>query len=168
MHRQIHFRQANGGTGLFLAVESDLMAGIEALALDKVAALHEHTAGAAGRVKDHPMIRLNDIDDGLHQRGRGEEFAVVLRALHGELHQEIFIDSAKEIAAGGAYGLGIEGAENFFQQGIGELGIFLGQLTAERFELFLDGVHRLNQCSTKTYASGHFKQVIVPGVFRQH
>ncbi len=135
--------------------------------LDEVAALHEHAAGAAGGIEDNAVVRLDDVDDGLYQGRRGEEFAVVLRPLHGEFHQEVFIDAAEEIAAGGTYRLGVEGSQDIFQQCVVKLGILLGKLTSERFELLFDGVHRFHQRGAKAGAGGELQQVAIAGFFRQ-
>ena len=70
--------------------------------LDEMAGLHKHAARSAGGIEDDAVVRLDDVDDGLHERGRSEELAVVLGALHGELHQEIFVDAAEHIAGRGA------------------------------------------------------------------
>ena len=93
-------------------------------------------------VEDDAVVRLDDVDDGLHQRGRGEELAVVLRALHGEFHQEVFVDPAEDIAAWRcaaprgrrcAGGLRAPFARNCRKS--------LGSMTPQRLERFLDGVH---------------------------
>lgn len=57
---------------------------VSAAVLDKKAGLDEHAAGAAGGIEDGAVVGLDDVDDGLHERGQCEELAVVLSALHGE------------------------------------------------------------------------------------
>src|SRR5437867_1795990 len=91
--------------------------------LDEVAGLNEH-AGRTGRwIKDNAVVRLDDVDEGLHERRRGEELAVVLRALHGELHQEVFVDAPEHVAAGGAERLAVEDAKQVFKKGALEFGV---------------------------------------------
>ena len=46
------------------------------------------------------MVRLDDIDDGLHDRDRREKFAAVMGFLVGELGQEVFVDAPEDIAVG--------------------------------------------------------------------
>ena len=84
--------------------------------LDEMAGLNEHAARPARRIEDNTVVRLDHVDDGLHERGRGEELAVVLRALHGELHEEVFVDASEDIAAGSTERLAVENAEQIFQQ----------------------------------------------------
>ncbi len=100
MHGQVHLGQADGGGGLLLAEEGHALHRLLPPPLDKVAGLYEHAARTAGGIEDDAMVGLDDVDDGLHKRRRGEKLAVVLRPLHGELHQEILIDAPEDIAGG--------------------------------------------------------------------
>ena len=43
------------------------------------------------------MVRLDDVDDGLHDRWWREELTVVLRALHRKLHQEVLRKPISEL-----------------------------------------------------------------------
>jgi hypothetical protein len=52
----------------------------------------------AGRIKDGPVVRLDHVDDGLYERRRREELAVVMRTLLGELGEEIFVDATEHVA----------------------------------------------------------------------
>ena len=72
------------------------------------------------------MIRFNDVDNRLHKGRRGEEFTVVLSCLHGECHQEIFIDAAKDVAAAIAERFAVEDSQDVFQQVAFELGVSRG------------------------------------------
>ena len=54
------------------------------MALDEVAGLDDHAAGAAGGIEDDAVAGLDDVHDGLNDGGRGEELAVVLGKLAGE------------------------------------------------------------------------------------
>ena len=100
-----------------LAEEGDAVGGILLLALDEVAGLDEHAAGAAGGIEDDAVVRLDHVDDGLDEGGRGEELAVILRALHGELHEEVLVDAAEDVASGGAESFAVEDAQEVFEHG---------------------------------------------------
>ena len=90
------------------------------------------------------MVGLDDVDDGLHERGRREELAVVVRALHGELHQEVFVDAPEHVAGGGAHGLRCRKSASGLRAAVFEDIVVLGQLSGQRLEIALDGVHRLD------------------------
>ena len=136
--------------------------------LDKVAGLDEHAAGAASGIEHDAVIGFDGVDEGLHQRGRGEEFAAVLRALHRELHQEILVNAAEHIAAGAAQRLAVEGAQQVFQQIALELVVILRQLTPQRLELLLDGVHRLDQRRAQFAILRPLHQRVVSRGFGEH
>ena len=97
---EVHLGDADGVAVLLLAVEDDLLRRVPALVLDEVAGLDEHAARAAGRVEDNAVVGLDDVDDGLHERGRREELAVVVRLLDGELGEEVLVDAAEDVAGG--------------------------------------------------------------------
>ena len=120
-------------------------AGVLAQPLDEVAGLHEHAARAAGRIEHHAVVGLDHVHDGLHERGRREELAVVLRALHRELHQEVLIDPAEHVARGRADLLAVEDAQKVFKDIMIEALVVVGKLALERLEVLLDGVHGLDQ-----------------------
>ena len=141
-------------------------AGVLAELLDEVARLDEHAAGAAGGIEDDAVVRLDDVDDGLHERGRREELAVVLRALHGELHQEVFVDAPEDVAAGGAERLAVEDAQQVFEQVVLELVVVLGELVQQRLEVALDGVHRLDEGRAEVGALGQLEQLVVARFLR--
>ena len=88
------------------------------------------------------MVRLDDVDDGLHDRGRREELAVVVRALLGELGEEVFVDAAEHVARGAAQRLGVEHAHHFFKDAAFEAPVVLRQLAGERRKCRLDRLHR--------------------------
>ncbi len=54
------------------------------------------------------MLRLNYVHNGLNERWRREELAIILSALHCELHQKILIDSTEHITAGSPQDLTIK------------------------------------------------------------
>ena len=51
MYGKIHFGQADGGGGFFLAVESDTLHRVQPFVLNEMAGLHEHAAGTAGQIE---------------------------------------------------------------------------------------------------------------------
>ena len=99
VHSKVHLSEADGGCSFLLSEKGDAVAGVLAEPLDEMTRLDEHAAGTAGGIEDEAVVRLYDVDDRLHERGRREELAVVLCALHRELHQEIFVDAPEDIAA---------------------------------------------------------------------
>ncbi len=98
MHRKVHQCQTGIGFGFFLAVEGHFFCGLFPLTFNEIAGLDKHAATAAGRVKHRPVIRLNDIHNGLHQRNRREKLSALLRAGHGEFVQKILINSPENIS----------------------------------------------------------------------
>ena len=106
-----------------------------------MAGLDEHAAGAAGGVEHDAVVRLDDVDDGLHERGRREELAVVVRLLDGELGQEVFVDAAEHVAGGVLDLLAVEEAHQVFEDLGLEDAVVLGQHALERLEVGLDGRH---------------------------
>ena len=71
----------------------------------------------------------------LHDRGRREELAVVVRLLHRELGEEVFVDAAEDIAAGLLDLLAVEQAHQVFEDLRLEDAVVLGQHALERLEL---------------------------------
>ena len=134
---------ADGVAVLLLAVEDDLLRCVAARVLDEVAGLHEHAAGAAGRVEDDAVVRLDDVDDGLHDRRRREELAVVVGLLHRELGQEVLVDAAEDVAGG----LRICSLSNSRIRSSSTFGledaVVLGEDALKRLELRLDRGHRV-------------------------
>ncbi len=114
------------------------------------------------------MLGLDDVDDGLHQRGRREKLAIVLRPLHREFHQEVFVDTAEDIARGRADLLAVEDAQKVFKDIMIEALIVAGKLALERREVLLDGVHRLDQGLAQVGVLGQRQQVVVARLLGQH
>ena len=138
---EVDLGELRSGLVLLVAVERDPLHSVLARVLDEVARLHEHPARTAGGVEDDTVIRLDHIHDGLDDRRRGEELAVVMRTLLGELDEEILVDTAEHVPRGGAKRLGIEGAHHLFQDVVLEAFVVLRQLAGERREVVLHGVH---------------------------
>ena len=151
-----------------MAEEGDAVGGVQVLALDKVARLDEHAAGAAGGVEDDAVVRLDDVDDGLDEGRRCEELAVILRALHGELHEEVLVDAAEDVASGGAQSFAVEDTEQVFEHRGFELAVVLGKLVEQGFELALDGVHGGHEGGTKIRAGGQAHDLAVAGLLGEH
>ena len=149
MHHHVHARQPGVGVGLFLAVEDhgviDRWAGLPGLAavLDEVPGLHEHARRAAGRVEHHAVVRLDDVHDHPHQRGRREELAAFLRAGHGELVQKVFVDAPEHVPGGSLDRRPVEDLDQLSQQPRLEGVVAAWQGALEDIVLRLDRVHRL-------------------------
>ena len=60
--------------------------------------LHEHAAGAAGRVEDGAVIRLDHLDDEPHDGSRREILAALLHERGGELAHEVLEHEAVGVA----------------------------------------------------------------------
>jgi len=65
--------------------------------LDEVTGLDEHAARATGGIKDDAVVGLDDVDDGLDQRGGRKELPVVVGLLDGDLGEEVFVDTAEDV-----------------------------------------------------------------------
>ncbi len=161
VHGQVHLGQADGGGGFFLAVKGDLFHGLLARLFDEVAALHEHAARAAGQIGHHAVAGFDDVDQRLHQRRWREKFAVVLCALHGELHQEIFVNAAKHITRGVAQGIAVKAAQQVFEQLVVKAVVVFGQAALQRRKVGLDRVHGGHQCATQAGPRRQVEQRVV-------
>ena len=58
--------------------------------------------------------------------GRGEELAVVVRPLLGELEEKVFVNSAEHVARRGPQGFAVEHAQHAVQQVVVEAFVVLG------------------------------------------
>ena len=117
MHHQVHARQFGIGVAFFLTVEGDGIVdhGVTDI-FDEMAGLHEHARRAAGRIEHEAVIRLDDVNNHAHQRRWCEEFPALLRAAHGELVEEVFVNAPEHIAGGGLDGGAVENLDQFGQQ----------------------------------------------------
>ena len=113
------------GLVLLVAVEGDALHRVLAGALDEVAGLDEHAAGAAGRVEHDAVLGLDDVDDGLHDGRRRVELAVVVCALLGEFGEEVLVDAAEDVARRCAQHLGVERAHHAFEHVVVEVRVVL-------------------------------------------
>ena len=114
------------------------------------------------------MVGLNDVDDGLDNRRRGEELAVVVCALLRELRQEIFVDAAEHVARGLAQRLGIEGPHHLFQHIVLEALVVLWELARERREAVFHGFHGGGDGRAEFAVLGHLQQNVIAGLLGQH
>src|SRR6185437_4373365 len=89
MNCQVDLGEARGSLILLMSEEGYALHRVETCTFDEMARLYEHSAGAAGRVEDNPVVRLDDVHDGLHKRRRCEEFPVVMRALFRKLSKKV-------------------------------------------------------------------------------
>ena len=76
--REVHLGDADGVAVLLLAIEDDPLRYVGTFLLDEVAGLHEHPARTTGRVEHRAVIRLDDVDDRLHERDWREDLTVVV------------------------------------------------------------------------------------------
>ena len=118
---------------------------VEVHAFDEVRALHEHAARAAGRVEHAAVVRLDDVDDGLDQRHRRKELALVMRLLVGELSEEVFVDASEHVAVRAPQGRVVEGTQKLAEHVVVELLVLgLGQGAAQGLVVLLDLLHRID------------------------
>ena len=122
-----------------------------------------------GRIEDDAVVGLDDVDDGLHERGRREELAVVVRLLDGELGEKVFVDAAEDIAGGLLDLLAVEEAHQVFEHLGLEDAVVLGQHALQRLESGLDGGHGLGDKLGQVAAAGGglLHDPVVAGVLRQ-
>ena len=76
------------------------------------APLHEHPARATSGVEHPTAVRLDDVDNHLHDRHRCEELTPVVGLLIGKLSQEVLVDAPENVSVGTLECRVIEGAQN--------------------------------------------------------
>ena len=138
-----HIHQAELGVifHLLLTVEGHSRVGFHPSGVYKISGLDKHTAAAAGGVQQNAAGRLQHIDDHLDQRFGREEHAIVLGDVLSEFIEEVFIDTADDIAAHFVQCAIVEDAKKFCQQFVREHGVILGQHAGELLRL---GLHQLH------------------------
>ena len=114
------------------------------------------------------VVGLDDVDDGLDDRRRGEELAVVVCALLRELREEIFVDAAEHVARGRAQRLGIEGPHHLFQYIVLKALVVLRELARERRETVFHGFHGGGHGSAEIAVLGHLQQNVIARRLGQH
>ena len=79
-----------------LPVDGDV-ADPAAVAFDELLGLHEHATGAAARVVDAALVRLQHFDQHAHDRARRVELAAALALGAGEAAEKVFVDAAENV-----------------------------------------------------------------------
>jgi hypothetical protein len=87
------------------------------------------------------MIGFNDVDDSLHDRRWREELTAVVRALFGELGQEVFVNAPENVTRRGTQALRVEHPHHFFKDAALEATVVFGQLASQRWK---GGFNRLH------------------------
>src|SRR5688572_24687160 len=118
MHRQVHLRETKVARFILVSIERDFMRRVFTVLLNKVTRLDEHSARARCRIEDDSMVGLDDVHDRLHKRRWRKELTVVLRTLHGELHQEVFIDTTKHVPTRCAQSFAIKHSQHLFEKSV--------------------------------------------------
>src|SRR6266849_5217010 len=106
MDREVDLRELRSRFVLLVTIKGHALHRVLAGILDKVARLNEHSARTARWIEDYAVVRFDDVDNGLNDRGRREKLAVVVRPLFRELGEEVFIDAAEHVAGRRAKGFG--------------------------------------------------------------
>ncbi|MNF64309.1 hypothetical protein D3C84_460350 [compost metagenome] len=94
---QVHRRQAPSRRIGLLAIDRDI-AELATVDFDEFFRLDKHTAGAAARIVDLAMVRIQYRDQGFDDAGRGVELPALFTFGTGELAEEVFIDLAEQVA----------------------------------------------------------------------
>ena len=94
---QVHPAQLRGLRGLLLPVDRELFGRVLLVLVDEARALDEHAAGAAGRIEDAPVERLDDLDDQADDGAGREELAALLPLGERELAEEVLVDAAERV-----------------------------------------------------------------------
>ena len=128
---------------LFLSVKGHGTVGVHALGIDKITALNEHTARTAGRVKQNSAFRLQNIDDHFYKRLRREKHTVIGRDILCKLIEEVFVNSADNVAADIIQCAVVKNAQQLCQQLVRKIGIAFRQHTCKLFALILYQLHRI-------------------------
>ena len=100
--------------------------------------------------------------------GGGEELAVIVRALLGELREEIFVDAAEHVARGFAQRLRIESPHHVLQDIVLETLVVLRQLARERPEVVFHGFHGGGHGGAEIAILGHLQQNVIARCLGQH
>ena len=114
------------------------------------------------------MIGLDYIDDGLHNGGRREEFAAVVRSLFGELGKEILVDAPEHVAGRSAHGLSVKRTQHTVQYFVIEPSVVLWELAGQRREVLLDGLHSSVDLRSDIGTLFQLQERVVPCLLGQH
>ena len=113
---------------------------------DEVDRLDEHAGGAAARVVDPALVRLQHLDEEPHDRAGSVELAALAALGQGELLQEVLVDVAQHVSGAGLGSTDHDVADHVHdlsQASLvqGRAGVVLGQHVLERRVVPLDGDH---------------------------
>ena len=166
----VHFRHFPGvGVGL-LSVNAYIVA-VTAVILDKLDALHEHTAGtAAGVIDAFAFARLENFDDGFHNACGGVEFTALDAFVACELCDAVFVGAAEQILA--RFGVAhVHVAKHIYhvaEHALIKVGgrVILGEHALERLVVLLDFDHRLVKNLADFGGVGGFRDFGPAGVLR--
>ena len=124
-------------------------------------ALHEHPAGAAGRVEHRAAVGVEHVGDQRDQGEGGEELAAVVRLLVGEPGEEVLVDAAEDVARDLLQLVGVERAQELAEHVVVQLlELRLGQDAAQAVVVRLDGLHGLDDGPGPVLAVGQGDEVI--------
>ena len=161
---EVHPGQADGGGVLLQAAEGQPLGGVAAVLLHGAGALHEHAAGAAGRVEHRAVLGVQHVGDQRDQGDGGEEFAAVMGLLVREPGQEVLVDAAEDVAGDPLQRVGVEGAQELAEDVVVQLPVLvLGQGAAQALVVRLDGLHRLDDRLRAILAAGQGDQAVEAG-----
>ena len=113
---------------------------------DELHRLDEHAGGAAARVVDAALVRLQHLHEEPHDRARGVELAALPALGQGELLQEVLVDVTQDVRGAGLGAANLDVAhhvDHLPEAGLvqGGPGVVLGQHVLERRVVLLDGDH---------------------------
>ncbi len=142
VHGEVHIGESDRRRVLLHAIEGDTLGRVLVHVLDEMRTLHEHTAGAAGRVEHLATVGFDDVDDRLDERDRREELPAVVGLLIGELRQEILVDAPEDVSIGALESRIVEGAQDLPENVVVEfLVLRLGQGAAQGLVVLFDPFH---------------------------
>ncbi len=116
--------------------------------LDELFRLHKHAAGAAARVVDPSLVRLDHLDHHTYDRARRVEFPTSLAFRTRELAKEILIDAPEHIARLSFFLAKCDARDKVDQfakhhRVESRAGVVLREYTLEILVVLLDGQHGL-------------------------
>ena len=158
----------NGGRVLLQASEGEPLGGAAAVLLHGPCALHEHPAGAAGRVEHRAPVGVEHVGNQRDQGEGGEELAAVVRLLVGEPGEEVLVDAPEDVARDLLQLVGVEGAQELAEHAVVQLLVLrLGQDAAQAVVVCLDGLHGRDDGLGPVLAVGQGDEAIELGLRAQ-
>ena len=99
MDGEIHLAQPDRFDDAFNAVNTDVsVVAIFLVVANERCTLDKHSTGSAGRIKDAPVKRLDNLNDEFDERGWREEFTAALPFAHGEIAEEVLINLPESVS----------------------------------------------------------------------